>query len=93
MRRRAAVDSPTDQSPEAEVSRLTAREREVLALLGLGNRDREIADQLVVAESTVKKHVRHILRKLGARNRTEAVSRTRGNGEGAAPSPSGRGLG
>jgi DNA-binding NarL/FixJ family response regulator len=56
---------------------LTTRESEVMDLLGQGKRDREIADELVVSESTVKKHVRAILRKLGARNRTEAVARLR----------------
>ena len=54
---------------------LTPREREVLGLIAEGARDREIADQLVLTESTVKSHVQSILRKLGARNRTEAVSR------------------
>lgn len=54
---------------------LSPREQEVLELLREGKRDREIAGQLVVSESTVKKHVRAILRKLGARNRTEAVAR------------------
>jgi DNA-binding NarL/FixJ family response regulator len=61
----------------ADAASLTAREREVMELLGLGSRDREIAMQLVVEETTVKKHVRNILRKLGARNRTEAVAHLR----------------
>jgi two-component system NarL family response regulator len=56
---------------------LTARENEVLELIATGARDREIADQLVVTESTVKKHVQNILRKLHARNRAEAVARMR----------------
>jgi two-component system NarL family response regulator len=56
---------------------LTAREHEVLELIARGRRDREIAEELVVTESTVKKHVQNILRKLHARNRTEAVSRLR----------------
>jgi DNA-binding NarL/FixJ family response regulator len=56
---------------------VTAREREILALLAEGKRDREIAARLSLAESTVKTHVQHILHKLGARNRTEAVARFR----------------
>jgi DNA-binding NarL/FixJ family response regulator len=53
----------------------------VLELIALGERDRQIAERLVVTESTVKKHVQNILRKLHARNRAEAVARLR-----AAPS-------
>lgn len=59
---------------------LTPREREVLELIARGARDREIADLLVVTESTVKKHVQNILRKLHARNRAEAVARLRDGG-------------
>jgi DNA-binding NarL/FixJ family response regulator len=55
--------------------RLTPREQQVLAQLTSGARDREIADRLVIAERTVKNHVQSILRKLGARNRTEVVAR------------------
>lgn len=53
---------------------LTAREQEVLALMGRGLANREIGEQLVVSERTVKFHVSAILGKLGAANRTEAVS-------------------
>jgi ATP/maltotriose-dependent transcriptional regulator MalT len=54
---------------------LTAREREVLDLLVEGLTNREIASRLFLAEVTVKVHVRHILRKLGVRSRTEAAVR------------------
>lgn len=64
-------------SEQMEIT-LTAREHEVLELIARGARDREIADLLVVTESTVKKHVQNILRKLHARNRAEAVARLRG---------------
>jgi DNA-binding NarL/FixJ family response regulator len=53
---------------------LTERELEVLALLGQGKSNREIADLLVISERTAKFHVSSILGKLGANNRTEAVS-------------------
>jgi DNA-binding NarL/FixJ family response regulator len=54
---------------------LTVREDEVLKLLARGLTNKEIAGQLVVTERTVKFHVSAILRKLGAANRTEAVSK------------------
>jgi PAS domain S-box-containing protein len=54
---------------------ITDRESQVLVLLSKGATNAEIAQQLVLAQSTVSSHVKHILRKLGARNRTEAVAR------------------
>ena len=59
------------------LEQLTARELEVLALLAAGAPNPRIAEQLVVSLDTVKKHVSHLLSKLGATNRTEAVSRAR----------------
>jgi LuxR family maltose regulon positive regulatory protein len=56
---------------------LTGRELEVLHLLAGGASNQAIAAQLVVTLDTVKKHVSHVLRKLDARNRTEAVARAR----------------
>jgi len=53
---------------------LSPREREVLALLADGMRNREIAERLVVSEATVKTHVRHVLEKLRLRNRSEAAA-------------------
>lgn len=53
---------------------LTPRELEVLTLMGKGHSNGEIADSLVIAPRTVKVHVQNILGKLGASNRTEAVS-------------------
>ena len=59
------------------VEHLTARELEILALLAAGTPNPRIAEQLVVSLDTVKKHVSHLLGKLGAVNRTEAVTRAR----------------
>ena len=52
---------------------LSKREREVFELLGHGMTNREIANALYISEVTVKVHVRHILKKLGVRSRTEAA--------------------
>ena len=56
---------------------LTDRELEVLRLLAAGRSNQRIAHDLVVALDTVKKHVTHVLGKLGAANRTEAAARAR----------------
>ena len=53
---------------------LTAREVEVLRAVAGGNRNRDIAEKLFISEETVKVHVKHIMEKLGAKDRTEAVS-------------------
>ncbi len=59
------------------VEQLTGRELEVLGMLAAGTPNRVIAEELFVTVFTVKKHVSHILGKLGAANRTEAVARAR----------------
>ncbi len=64
------VSGMSDGAPE----QLTARELEVLQLMGRGCSNHEIADKLVIAPRTAKVHVQNILGKLGATNRTEAVS-------------------
>ena len=53
---------------------LTPREIEVLRQVAGGNRNRDIAEHLVISEETVKVHVKHIMDKLGAGDRTEAVA-------------------
>lgn len=53
---------------------LTAREIEVLREVSGGNRNRDIAEHLFISEETVKVHVKHIMDKLGASDRTEAVA-------------------
>jgi DNA-binding NarL/FixJ family response regulator len=52
---------------------LTRREREVISLLADGLTGREIAELLVIAPSTAAKHIEHVVEKLGARSRTQAV--------------------
>ena len=59
------------------VEPLTSREMEVLQMLAAGMSNQGIAGQLVVSLDTVKKHVSHVLGKLGAASRTEAVARAR----------------
>jgi NarL family two-component system response regulator LiaR len=59
-----------DSAPE---QRLTAREREVLALLARGLPNKRIALELGIAEKTVKTHVGHVLAKLGVTDRTQAA--------------------
>jgi DNA-binding NarL/FixJ family response regulator len=53
---------------------LTTRELEVLQQVARGNRNRDIAGRLFITEETVKVHVKHIMEKLGARDRTDAVA-------------------
>jgi DNA-binding NarL/FixJ family response regulator len=54
--------------------RLTEREIDVLQHVAGGNRNRDIAEQLAISEETVKVHVKHIMEKLGANDRTAAVA-------------------
>lgn len=56
-------------------SRLTRREVDVLRLMANGDTNQRIARRLIISEGTVKSHVKHILRKLNAANRAEAVAR------------------
>ncbi|WP_297626581.1 LuxR C-terminal-related transcriptional regulator [Nocardia sp.] len=67
-------ESAARDQPEG-LAQLTAREREVLALLASGATNAQVADRLTVAESTVKSHVKHILHKMGAPNRAGAITR------------------
>ena len=70
---------PTTQSLNATGQRrpLTGREHEILDLMRKGRKNREIALELAIAESTVHKHIQNIFEKLHARNRTEAIYLTR----------------
>ena len=53
---------------------LTSREIEVLNQIAGGNRNRDIAEKLFITEETVKVHIKHIMEKLGASDRTQAVA-------------------
>ncbi len=59
---------------------LSDREMEIVRLLARGFSNREIAEQLIITEGTVKNHVSNILSKMGVRDRTQAVLRAKENG-------------
>ena len=71
---RAPSRPVTGAPPGAAPPPLTPRQAEVLHLLAGGATNAEIAERLVISEHTIKSHVKHILRQLGAANRTEAVA-------------------
>lgn len=71
----AAVPQPRKPAANGVMSGLTAREQDVFALLVSGATNPEIADRLTVSETTVKSHVKHILRKLRVGNRAEAIAK------------------
>ena len=70
---RFASAGPVRSDPSGPIARLTPREREVLVLVAGGLSNTEIADRLVVEESTVKTHVHRLLTKLDLRDRAQAV--------------------
>ena len=69
----ASPESLPAPKPAAHPYGLTAREREVLRLVGLGRTNREIGEALFISEKTASVHVTHILDKLGVSSRVEAA--------------------
>jgi PAS domain S-box-containing protein len=63
-----------DTAVDASAASLTAREREVVALVALGRRRREIADALFISESTVKTHLRNAMHKLEVHSQAQLVA-------------------
>ena len=73
-RKRIAAEVASQVANHTADSSLTAREIDVLQLIAEGNANKVVADRLVITEDTVKAHVRNILSKLGANDRTHAVT-------------------
>ena len=77
---RRVAELARDRFPAAPAERLTTREREIVALLGDGLSNKEIAARLRIELPTVKNHVHNILEKLNVRRRAEAAAATRSAG-------------
>ena len=73
-KKRMVPEVATELAQHATDDALSAREIEVLGLISAGNANKEIAAQLSITEETVKGHVKNILAKLGANDRTHAVT-------------------
>jgi len=73
-KKRIPPEIAAELAEHAADDELTAREIEVLQLIGGGNANKQIADQLSIGETTVKTHVTNILSKLGASDRAHAVT-------------------
>lgn len=82
--------APALAGPDAGLDALTSREREVLALIGQGKTNAEIAAGLFVGEGTVKTHINHVFTKLQLRDRAAAVVYAFDHDLGS-PAPDGRG--
>ncbi len=66
--------------PKQKSDALSAREREVVRLVAMGNTGPEIADELLIAHDTVRTHVRNAMEKSGARSRAHLVAKALGEG-------------
>jgi DNA-binding NarL/FixJ family response regulator len=72
-RRRIAADIATEMAEHVADDELTSRECDVLRLVAIGNANKEVAARMGISEETVKTHMKNVLTKLGARDRTHAV--------------------
>jgi two-component system nitrate/nitrite response regulator NarL len=75
--------APEPQPPPDPLAELSPREREILELIARGDSNKEIARTLAIAETTVKIHVQHILRKLNLSSRVQAAVLVAGQGAAA----------
>jgi DNA-binding NarL/FixJ family response regulator len=73
-KKRIPLEVATHLAEHLNDEALTERELEVLRLVGGGNRNRDIGQYLFISEETVKVHIKHIMEKLGATDRTQAVA-------------------
>ncbi len=69
----SAPETPSPPPPSSDITQLTEREHEVLALVAEGLTNRQIAARLVISENTVRAHLRNILDKLHVNNRVQAA--------------------
>lgn len=70
----AAISPPSDPAEVPQARSLSEREREVLRHLAAGHSTRQIADVMCISTATVRNHIQHILTKLGAHSRLEALA-------------------
>jgi DNA-binding NarL/FixJ family response regulator len=73
-KKRVPADVASHLAEHLSDEALTVREIDVLRHIAGGNRNRDIAERLFISEETVKVHVKHIMEKLGASDRTQAVA-------------------
>ena len=74
---RLPLDPPSEPENLADAVALSSRERDVLRLVATGARNRDIASELAISSNTVKFHVSNLLRKAGARTRSELAALSR----------------
>ncbi len=77
VNRQERVFHPSSRGPQPLVEPLSERELEVLRLIADGLSNAEIAEKLVIAQGTVKRHINNIYGKLGVQSRTQAVAKAR----------------